>query len=253
MFSRLFWRATLLTGALVTPGSYSYGSTIVSVTDYVIPANRGSFFLGGEFSNVVLIRWTQTASFSNIVIDASLVSIDDSFRSGTAYLMNAIGPGTTTASEVLAPANFTAPVGSPFGPVPLTTLFSGLTLGPGTYYLVLAAPFRNETFGSPLRWQVPNGSVVTTAPSVTAGNSLLSETLDSRVDPFPPASSFFAAAPPGYPAGVQPMFDVISAPEPETSVVILISLAALMLYRWATCHRRCPKNTPVWPARSRPM
>src|SRR6516165_3291734 len=102
ILTRVSWPSALLAGALVTFSSYASGDTIVSVTDSAIPVNRASFFLGGQFSNVVATSWTQAASFSNVTIDASLVSIDDTFRDGTAYLMNAIGPGTTPASEVVA-------------------------------------------------------------------------------------------------------------------------------------------------------
>ncbi len=222
---RLSWKPILLAGALVTLCSYSSADTIVSVTDAAIPVSRATFFLGGQFSNAVAASWTQAASFSNITIDASLVSIDGSFRSGTAYLTNAIGSGTTPASEIVAPADFMAPLGNPFGPVPLTVLFSGLNLGSGTYYLVLSAPFRNETDGSPLRWQIATDPVITKAASVTIGNTFEADTSDSTVDPFPPASRFLVDP------RDRPMFDVTSVPEPATSVLILISIAALILYR----------------------
>src|SRR5215470_7795829 len=98
--TRIVSKLGLLASALVTLCSYSFADTIVSVKDFATLVNRPALFLGGEFSNVVVASWTQTASFSNITIDASLVSDDPSFRSGTAFLMNAIGPGTTPASEV---------------------------------------------------------------------------------------------------------------------------------------------------------
>lgn len=215
--------SAILAGALVMFSSYGSGDTIVSVTDSAIPVNRAIFFLGGEFSNVVATSWTQTASFSDVTIHASLVSIDESFRDGTAYLTNAIGPGTTPAAEVAPPENFTAPVASTaFGPVPLTVLFSSLNLGPGTYYLVLSAPFQNQTFGSPLSWQIPTDPVITTAASATNGSAFEANTSVSTVNPFPPASSFLITE--------QPMFDVTSVPEPTTSI-LLISVAALILYR----------------------
>jgi hypothetical protein len=136
ILTRTFWKLTLFAGALVMACSYCSAHTILAVTDSLTPPNRASFYIGGSYSNVVASSWTQTASFSGVTIDASLGSVDPGFTSGTAYLMSAIGPGTTPASEVDAPVNFTVPVGSNFGSVPLTVLFSGLNLGPGTYYLV---------------------------------------------------------------------------------------------------------------------
>jgi hypothetical protein len=54
----------------------------------------------------------------------------------TAYLMTQIGPGTTSA-EQLATSTFTAEQQFPTAPM---TLFSGLTLEPGSHYLVLSLP-----------------------------------------------------------------------------------------------------------------
>ena len=232
IFTHLSWKPALLAGALVTLCSYSPASTVVSVTDSANPVNRATFFLGGQFSNVVAASWTQATSFSNITINASLVSIDDSFRSGTAYLMKAIGSGTTPLSELVAPAVFTVPVGSQFGPVPLTVLFSGLSLGPGTYYLVLSAPFRNETDGSHLRWQIATDPVITTTTSVTIGSTFLADSFVSTVDPFHPASNFLVDL-----QDRRPMFEVTSIPELRTSLMILISLAALIGY-WGSMERK---------------
>jgi hypothetical protein len=104
-----FWKLGLLASAFVMLFSYSFADTIVSVTDSSTGTFPGGLFLGGQFSNVVATSWTQSASFSNVTIDALLGS-HTSFQSGTAYLMSAIGPGTTPASEVAAPVDFTAPL-----------------------------------------------------------------------------------------------------------------------------------------------
>lgn len=157
-----------------------FADTIVSVTD-ASSLNAGSLYLGGQYSNVVAVAWTQYHSFSDVAIDALLVSSDASFRSGTAYLMRAIGPGTTSASEIVAPVAFTAPLGNG-GAIAPTVLFSGLTLTPGTYYLVLFAPFRNETDGSPLGWVIPTNPVLTSAASARVTGFL-----DANTTLFPPA------------------------------------------------------------------
>jgi hypothetical protein len=224
-------RLGLLASALVTEFSYSFADTIVSVTDAATSTNRASYGLGGQYSNVFEVGWSQLqgTTYSNVTIDALLGSSDPSFRSGTAYLMRAIGPGTTSASEVVAPVDFTAPLASGSGPVPSTVLFSGLSLGPGIYYLVLSAPY--FAGGSPLTWAIPTEPVYTdncgvSACAVLASSSEANTTL-FPADAFPPASHFVTPAP-------FPMFDVTGTfvpflPEPPTSALLLLGVAGLVV------------------------
>jgi hypothetical protein len=217
-FVRLPWRPALFAGALVALCPSTYADTIVSITDSHVPVNRGRLFLGGQNTNVVAVSWSQTAAFSNVIIDASLVSSDSGFRGGMAYLMNAIGPGTTPASEVVAPASFTAPVSTDTSvDVPLTVLFTGLNLGPGTYYLVLAAPHA-DVFPSPLGWQDANTPVVTSAAAASIGFSFIA--LGPSVAPFAPASQFNIST-------SATMFDVSGVLVPEPSSLTLFGIGTL--------------------------
>jgi hypothetical protein len=69
-----------------------------------------------------------------------------------------IGPGTTTVEQI-ATASFSA-TGAAFSPV-LDTLFTGLTLGPDNYYLVLSS-------STGLGWEVATyGITPVTAPGVS--------------------------------------------------------------------------------------
>jgi hypothetical protein len=216
------WKLAIASVALFTFSSVSNAGVIVSVTDLSMPVNRATFSLGGEFSNTVTVSWTQGESFSGVSIDASLVSIDQSFDTGTAYLMSSIGPGTTAMSEVVPPMGFTAPIGNQFGEVPTTVLFSGLTLPAGTYYLVLTAPFAS-IMGSPLLWQVATEPDIITGPSVTIGDTNEANTFITTVDPFAPASSFVIDS------VDRPLFDVVSnISEPQTTTLLLIPFVALM-------------------------
>lgn len=219
---RRIWPSALAVGALLTFSSHAFADIVVSVTDSLTPASRGSVFIGGQYSNVIATSFTLATALSGVAIDASLVSDDSSFLGGTAYLTNAIGPGATPAS-VVAQASFTAPFGNPSGSVPLTTLFSGLSLSSGSYYLVLSAPFLAGASGSPLDWQIPTNPVITTSPSATLGSAFGANTFLTTVDPFPPASSFFTTQ--------TPMFDVTAVPEPSTIVLLLVPVTMLILIR----------------------
>lgn len=120
--------------------------------------------------------WTQTVTYSNITIAASLYS-DGGTATGNAYLTTQVGTGATAATQ-LATAAISIANTSP----QLLNLFSGLTLGPGTYYLVI-----NPTTES-LEWA---GDF--TSPTVVVGTGI---TLNSgwsyfnTVATYPPATPF---------------------------------------------------------------
>ena len=199
--TQLSCKVPILVCALLNLCAMCPADTVVSVTDSVLPFNQGSLFLGGQYSNVVAVSWTQTTSVSNVTIAASLQSTSAGFRTGTAYLMNAIGPAATAANEVVPPASFTAATPYLSDPIPLTVLFTGLNLAPGTYYLVLSAPSSQTTSGSPLTWQFTPSPVITKAPTVTQGNTFTANTVFNTVNSFAPASTFGVSSLP-------PIFDV---------------------------------------------
>src|ERR1700689_1855570 len=84
-----------------------------------------------------VMGWNQSLGYTNVTITAPL---EDNTAAGpiggtegTVYLMNQVGPGTTTANQV-APPVLVSGLTNAFTTV---TLFSGLSLPPGNYYLVL--------------------------------------------------------------------------------------------------------------------
>lgn len=169
--------------------------------------------------------WTSTVGFTAVTIVVNVGTLNASTPNVSAYLMTHIGPGTTTAQQVAA-TTFVAPtVVNFFNPPPATTVFTGLSLPPGTYYLVLSS-----TSGS-AAWEQNSGAVITGTGVTFAG--------DHSAVPasFPPASSFsanaqiFAVQVTGTPA-VLP-----STPAPPSLLLTLSGLAAagLVLARkkWA--------------------
>jgi hypothetical protein len=111
---------------LVCAGFTLNADTIISVD-----GPHGSTLALGATDQMLVTSWSSTNAYSDVNIDfhSNFGPFD-----GTAYLMTRIGPGTTAADEVVSNA-YSATSGSPS----LTRLFSGLTLGPGSYYLVVTS------------------------------------------------------------------------------------------------------------------
>ncbi len=110
----------------------SVGGTVVSLqvlfTTPASPPNLGS-------EDAAVGAWSQTSSAANVSIAAMLDSAVAPYTaafSGDAFLMSQVGSGTTTAQQ-LATASYSVPANSDG----LVTLFSGLNLLPGNYFLVV--------------------------------------------------------------------------------------------------------------------
>lgn len=88
--------------------------------------------LGGDCPAIATASWSQSSTYTGVSISASLFDAFSVAGTINAFLTDSIGAGTTVANEI-ASANVAYPVDI-FGQL---TLFSGLTLGPGTYYLTL--------------------------------------------------------------------------------------------------------------------
>ena len=182
----------------------------------------------GFFNPQVLVEgWTQTGTFTNVSItmpfEDNSLSGPISGVEGTVYLMNQVGPTATPANELAPPESVSGLTGS-FSTV---SLFSGLTLGPGTYYVVLFS-----TNGSPLSMS-PEGSstpVVTAASGVTA----LPDGLAFTTALFPPASNM-SFNPPSSPGNmfINVTGDSSTVPEPGAAWFFGLGLVALVLRRRA--------------------
>jgi len=152
--------------------------------DTVITVTGGSTAQGISGNGTTAESWTSSGGFTGVTISVNIGSTDANNASGTAWLMTQIGPGTTTSQQV-ATTNFVAPtVVNFFTSPPLTTLFTGLSLPPGTYYLVLTSP------SGSVAWQL--GGSATPGIGVTfQGTQSAFGGVNSS---FPPASSFSANA-----------------------------------------------------------
>jgi len=134
-----------------------------------------------DTSGTTAQAWSSASTLTNVSISVNVGGFNPGVTV-TAWLMTAIGPGTTTTSQV-ATTTFTAPTVVNFTSAPpATTLFSGLNLNPGTYYVVL-----NSTAGG--FWEFCG---TTAATGVTYGGAQFAAGGINAL--FPPASTFISNA-----------------------------------------------------------
>jgi hypothetical protein len=128
----------------------------------------------------VYAGWTQTSTYSGITITAMLASDDPAdTATGTGYLVNS-QPPTTVASQVGSPGTPFSTNNTTFSPI---TLFTGLTLGPGTYYVVISNG--GDVLAQSSR---PGSTTVTLGTGVTAGPDGVENGAENA---YPPDTPFF--------------------------------------------------------------
>ncbi len=195
----------------------AFGTTIVSDVYNGVGTSGSS---GGWKA----VTWTQTGTYNNVTIGANLATNNGlSTSTGTAYLMTQVGPGTTAANEVTTPFAISVS-GNPGGNV-MTQLFSHLTLGPGTYYLLINPTSVNSV--DSLDWDEAGSPLRTLDTGVTQGSDLA---ISGSVAPFPPASSSVSSTSASLIFSVtgDPVVGVPSTtPEPSSIGMMLAGLAAL--------------------------
>ena len=117
------------------------------------------------------------------------------------------------------------------------TLFIGLTLAPGTYYLVLGGP-TSAVFVDPFDWLGQESSTVTTAAGFSMGPLFRAASASSGLDAFEPHNAFVTST------ATQPFFRVSgveAAPVPEPATLLLVGsriVAAIRARKRSTAHRR---------------
>ncbi len=162
-------------------------------------------------NNPAAVSWTQTGTYTNVDISAMLGGHLGNPGTGDLYLMNSIGPGTTVANQ-LDFITLTLP-GATYSTMP-TLVFSGLTLGPGTYYLVLNDTNNLGFIGLSSPVETADGGVTINADLLGMGAS----------DPYPPATTL---APFDREIGFSVTGNAVTAtPEPSSVLLIGSSLAA---------------------------
>jgi hypothetical protein len=136
---------------------------------------------------VVSTSWSQSKPYTGVSIAALVDSaIVGQTPTADAYLTTRIGPGTTVMDEI-AHTRFTVPaelpVCSPASCGAMVTLFSGLSLGPGEYFVTMSpATISSGAVG----WFPALNPTVLVDTGVSEGASFIAH----AVAPYPPASAF---------------------------------------------------------------
>jgi hypothetical protein len=164
----------------------------------------------------VAISWTQTSTYTNVSISAGLAGSG----SGDAFLMTSIGLGTTTASQIA-----TSPIVFPGSPT-VVGIFSGLTLSPGTYYLLFSGAVTNQPSG----WEVTFSPTIVLDSGVT--RAVGTYFTDLPPVPYPPNSTYtyFPHDDAGY-SLIDVSGTLLPIPEPGTWPIVGAALTSLMWCR----------------------
>jgi hypothetical protein len=156
----------------------------------------------------VASSWTQTGSFSGVSVSLTGNAVFASPVDGTAYLTTAFGPGITSADQIASSSfSITGPASGS------ELLFSALSLGAGTYYLVIAA-----NPGGEIGWNATASPVVTTAGGVTLNSGFAC--FNATPVNYPPSGGSCQSA-----GGM--LFDVSGTAAPEAPSALLVGMATL--------------------------
>jgi PEP-CTERM motif len=180
-------------------------ATIAARADAIAGVTGGTV-IAIEINDPAGISWTQTGSYKDVTISAFLSSLGGSNGTGTIYLTDQVGPGTTVANQIAE----TTVSGLASEPATATALFSGLDLGPGTYYLITAS----NLGGGGLGWNFYTGAAA--IPGISGTNNF-DEFAEGEAG-YPPASSFFTVG--TNKLDFQVTGDIAATPEPSSLILL---------------------------------
>jgi hypothetical protein len=229
------------TATLLLLASLNIGASTVFDVSGPFQGSTSGLVLGGSSDQVIAQSWTMSTAAYGVSISVPLsTGISGEPALIDAFLVDQIGSGTTAADQ-LAFASFSLS-DAQNSPAELT-VFSGIDLGPGTYYLVLTGfpETASNEFGV---WHLPTGgsasATVSFGPGVTTPGWYVANDNFFGVDPsYAPASTFENMSDPSFGDVTGPLISVTAAPEPSMTsglAVMLLALAGLRARRSAQPH-----------------
>jgi len=209
-------RLSILAAFLLAQGAWA---------DTIVTSLSGG--TSGAEEGLWVVSWTQNGTYTDVTIGAN-IAVENGNPSeeatGTAFLMTQIGTGTTSAEEIATGA--VTVKGNP-GLNNMTTIFSDLSLGPGTYYLVIDPSSVNQI--SSMDWDAAGTPTQTLGIGVSDVMAFSATTTNAS---FAPANTFTTGQ-------LTPIFSVTgtpgtttsATPEPSTTIFTVCGLAALAFAR----------------------
>lgn len=213
-----------------------FGARAATILSVGGPIDGG--FYGISPSQAASTSWSGSSPYTDVDIS---VLLGRGPAEGTAYLMTKIGPQTTPANEI-ARTDFRFPTVTK-----QITLFSDLTLGPGTYYLVLGSMASSGQIGG-LRDAFDCGTMCSfSPPTVTAEAGVTRHSdylaVSGSVAAYTPASAFQQ----GIGMRGDPFLEftvssdpltIASVPEPGNLQVFVLLAAILSVWRLVRIAKR---------------
>ena len=185
---------------------------------------------GFNNQNPVAIGWSSSLAYTHVSITIPLADLSAggpmSGVEGAIYLMSQVGPATTSANEVAPPVSISG-LTATFTP---HLVFSGLTLGPGNYYIV----FVSTQTGS-----LSNSMEGSSTPVKTTGTGITEIGWLSGLTPaaYPPATTALGGTPEYANAFMTITGDPAATGIPMLSTVgllaLIVAIGVLAVYRRA--------------------
>jgi hypothetical protein len=199
-------------------------ATTQAANVFTVTGSNGFGFAG----SVIVEGWSQTVGYTGVTITAPLEDFTPGGPIGTVegvvYLVNQIGAGTTSANNVAAPISVSGLTGA----FVTTTLWTGLTLPPGNYWVVWVPTNLNS--GSPS--MTPEGASTpnfTDTPGVGAAAIGSGQTAGSAAA-FPPATVVSTSTPDNMFITVTGTQSVSTTPAPSALLLMLTAIAGLGIF-----------------------